>query len=196
MPEDYHIHGGIIETINCQGNVIMHGGVVESLNVQGDCKQYGGIIEHRILQQTQNPTTRVVYKDRIIYRDRVKVVYRDRPGLKPGMSVVSDDDMRELYEQAKYWLKKADELEVENTKLKKEIEATERQKLLREIDDLKEKLNKARQRENVAVLQRKDAEREALIAKSQVWDDFKPTKEQVKSFYKIITNCMDCETDY
>ena len=85
MAEDYHIHGGVIDTVNCQGNVIMHGGVVERMNVQGDCKQYGGIIERRVImagpaavaqQQAQQPKVQVVCKDRIIYRDRV--VYRDK----------------------------------------------------------------------------------------------------------------------
>ena len=84
MAEDYHIHGGVVGTVNCQGNVIMHGGVVDRMNVQGDCKQYGGIIERRIImggsaavsQQQSQPKERVIYKDRIVYKDRV--VYRDR----------------------------------------------------------------------------------------------------------------------
>ena len=84
MAEDYHIHGGVVEIVNCQGNVIMHGGVVERMNVQGDCKQYGGIIERRVImagptavaQQQTQPKERVIYKDRIVYKDRV--VYRDR----------------------------------------------------------------------------------------------------------------------
>jgi len=84
MAEDYHIHGGVVDTVNCQGNVIMHGGVVERMNVQGDCKQYGGIIERSVImggsaavaQQQTQPKERVIYKDRIVYKDRV--VYRDR----------------------------------------------------------------------------------------------------------------------
>ena len=88
---------------------------------------------------------------------------------------------------------KCDALEAENRELTQIIEETERQKLLREIEDLKEKLHKARQRENVAVQQRKDAEREARIAKSQVWDDFKPTKEACKQLYKNLKAFLDCE---
>lgn len=104
--------------------------------------------------------------------------------------------LSKIQEKAAYFQKKCEGLEAENRELTQIVEDTERQKLLREIEDLKEKLYKARQRENVAVQQRKDAEREARIAKSQVWDDFKPTKEQVKAFYKVIRICMDCETDY
>ena len=202
MKEDVHIHGGVVETVNCQGDVIMHGGVVERMNVQGDCKQYGGTIafmggEAAVPQQhTQQPKTRVIYKDRVVYKDRIvyrdreKVVYRDKP------SEEYKKEMNELRSIAKQLQLKCDFLEGENKGLTQIVEDTERQKLLREIEDLKEKLYKARQRENVAVQQRKDAEREARVAKSQVWDDFKPTKEQVKAFYKIVRICMDCETDY
>lgn len=204
MKEDVHIHGGVVETVNCQGDVIMHGGIVQRMTVEGDCNQYGGIIQQRIAidgeaavaqQHTQQPKTRViykdrvVYKDRIIYRDREKIVYRDKP------SKEYEKEMNELRSIAKQLQLKCDFLEAENKGLTQVVEDTERQKLLREIEDLKEKLHKARQRENVAVQQRKDAEREARIAKSQVWDDFKPTKEQVKAFYKIVRICMDCETD-
>ena len=204
MKEDIHIHGGVVGNIHCEDDVHMHGGIVQRMTVEGDCKQYGGIIQQRIAidgeaavaqQHTQQAKPkvvfkdRVVYKDRIVYRDREKVVYRDKPQKE------YEKEMNKLRGIAKHLQEKCDALEAENNELAKIIEDTERQKLLREIEDLKEKLHKARQRENVAVQQRKDAEREARIAKSQVWDDFKPTKEQVKAFYKIVRICMDCETD-
>ncbi len=204
MKEDIHIHGGVFGTVNCQGDVHMHGGVVQRMNVQGDCFQHGGVIQQRITmgggaavaqQQTQQTKERViykdrvVYKDRIVYRDRVKVAYRDKPQKE------YENEINKLRGIAKHLQEKCDVLEAENKEMAKVIEDTERQKLLGEIEALREKLKRARQRENVAVQQRKDAEREARIAKSQVWDDFKPTKEQVKAFYKIVRICMDCETD-
>lgn len=196
MNEDVHIHGGVVEIVNCQGDVIMHGGVVERMNVQGDCKQYGGLVERRVVmgagaavsqQQTQQTKTRVIYKNRVIYKDREKVVYRDKT------SKECEKEMNKLRGIAKHLQDKCDALEVENNELVKIVEDTERQKLLREIEDLKEKLHKARQRENVAVQQRKDAEREARIAKSQIWDDFKPTKEACKQLYKNLKAFLDCE---
>ena len=204
---DAHIHGGVVDTINCQGDVHIHGGVVEKLIARGECKQYGGIISQRVIvsgtaamaqQRTQQPKPKVVYKDRIIYRDREKIVYRDREKIvyRERPTKKQEEELTEIEEKAAYFQKKCEDLEAENRELTQIVEETERQKLLREIEDLKEKLHKARQRENVAVQQRKDAEREARIAKSQVWDDFKPTKEQVKAFYKVIKICMDCETDY
>ena len=207
MKEDIHIHGGVVGNIHCEGDVLMHGGVVQRMIVEGDCKHYGGIIQRRILiygkdavaqQHTQQPKPKVVFKDRIVYRDREKIVYRDREKIvyrdKPQKEY--EKELNQLRSTAKQLQLKCDALEAENRELTQIIEETERQKLLREIEDLKEKLHKARLRENVAVQQRKDAEREARIAKSQVWDDFKPTKEQVKAFYKIVRICMDCETDY
>lgn len=130
---------------------------------------------------------RVEYRDRIVYRDREKVVYRDKTPKE------CEKELRQLRGTAKYLQQKCDELEAENKELTQAIEDTERQKLLREIDDLKEKLHKARQRENVAVQQRKDAEREARVLKSQIWDDFKPTKEACKQLYKNLKAFLDCE---
>ena len=206
MKEDIYIHGGVVGNIHCEGDVYLHGGIVQRMKVEGDCKQYGGIIQQRISidgeyavaqQHTQQPKPKVVFKDRIVYRDREKIVYRDREKIvyrdKPQKEY--EKELNQLRSTAKQLQLKCDALEAENRELTQIIEETERQKLLRQIEDLKEKLHKARQRENVAVQQRKDAEREARIAKSQVWDDFKPTKEQVKAFYKIVRICMDCETD-
>ena len=207
MKEDIHIHGGVVGNIHCEGDVYLHGGIVQRMAVEGDCKQYGGNIQQKIViegeaaaaqQHTQQPKPKVVFKDRIVYRDREKIVYRDREKIvyrdKPQKEY--EKELNQLRSTAKQLQLKCDALEAENRELTQIIEETERQKLLRQIEDLKEKLHKARQRENVAVQQRKDAEREARIAKSQVWDDFKPTKEQVKAFYKIVRICMDCETDY
>ena len=188
--QDYRIYSGVVETVNCQGDVYIYGGVVEKLFTQGQCNQYGGIIEQKVVaqQQTRRVRTQVIYKDRVVYKDRI--VYRDRPTQE------QKDELSKIQEKAAYFQKKCEGLEAENRELTQIVEETERQKLLREIEDLKEKLHRALQRENVAVQQRKDAEREARIAKSQVWDDFKPTKEQAKAFYKVVRICMDCETDY
>ena len=164
--------------------------------VEGDCKHYGGIIQRRILiygkdavaqQHTQQPKPKVAFKDRVVYRDREKIVYRDKPQKE------YEKELNQLRSTAKQLQLKCDALEAENRELTQIIEETDRQKLLREIEDLKEKLHKARLRENVAVQQRKDAEREARIAKSQVWDDFKPTKEACKQLYKNLKAFLDCE---
>lgn len=73
--DDLHIHGGVVQQVTCMGDVYMHGGVVNTMEVQGDCKQSGGVINRRVQQSVaqtiyQQPEPRVVYKDRIIYRDK------------------------------------------------------------------------------------------------------------------------------
>lgn len=175
------------------GDVHMHGGVVNTMTVQGDCTQHGGVINRRIQQtgaqatyQQQEP--KVVYRDRVVYRDKIKKV-------KETPEESAEKVFRQAMSQAKYWLQKSEQLEGENERLRQQLADTDRQHLLTEIDNLREKLRKARQRENVAVQQRKDAEREAQVAKSQIWDDFKPTKEMCKQLYKNLKAFLDCEKD-
>lgn len=103
------------------------------------------------------------------------------------------EELQRLQNSARYFMERCEDLEIANNKLIQELEDTERQKLLREIEDLKDKLLKARNREHVLIHQRNDAERETMIAKSQVWDDFKPTKEQVKQYYNKVLMLLDCE---
>ena len=205
--EDLHIHGGVVEQVVCQGDVIMHGGCVNTMTVQGDCIQHGGIINRRVQQSGSNatyqqtePKVRVIYKDRVEYRDRGvyrdRVVYRERPaGKQTGTVTIKEEELRTLRGQAKYWLQKSEELEGENTRLKQELEDTERQKLLREIEDLKDKLKTARQRENVAVQQRKDAEKQARQTIANVWDQYRPTKDACKQLYENLKAFLDCETE-
>lgn len=73
--KDLHLHGGVVETLNCQGNVYMHGGLVQNLNAQGKTYQYGGIINHSIKKAQSTDNT--IYRDRIVYKDRI--VYRNDP---------------------------------------------------------------------------------------------------------------------
>ena len=132
---------------------------------------------------------KVVYKDRIVYRDREKIVYRDKPQKE------YEKELNQLRSTAKQLQLKCDALEAENRELTQIIEETERQKLLRQIEDLKEKLHKARQRENVAVQQRKEAERQAQQTIANVWDQYRPTKEACKQLYENLKAFLDCETE-
>ena len=198
--QDVHSHGGVVESVQAARDVIIHGGVVERLTAHGDCKQYGGIVERRIImaggaavaqQHTEQP--KVIYKDRIQWRDRI--VYRDREKVVYKTPKEAADELRTVKGQARYWMKKSEELEAENKQLKLALEDTERQKLLAEIDDLQDKLKRARQRENVAVQARKDAERRANQTIANVWDQYRPTKEACKQLYENLKAFLDCETE-
>lgn len=199
--QDFHMHDGVVEDVQVNGDLHMHGGVIERLTVRGDCQQFGGIVERRIVltgaaavvQQHTERQPKVIYRDRVVYKDRV--VYRDREKVVYKTPEETANELRTAKGQARYWLKKSEELEAENKHLRLALEDTERQKLLSEIDDLREKLKRARQRENVAVQARKDAEREAQVLKSQIWDDFKPTKKDCKQLYKNLKAFLDCESE-
>ena len=196
MYQDIHIHGGVVESVQAARDVIIHGGVVERLTAHGDCKQYGGIVERKIIQTGANANyqePKVIYKDRIQWRDRI--VYRDREKVVYKTPKEAADELRTVKGQARYWLKKSEELEAENKQLKLALEDTERQKLLAEIDDLRGKLKRARQRENVAVQARKDAERRANQTIANVWDQYRPTKEACKQLYENLKAFLDCETE-
>ena len=195
-------NNGIISHLTLNGcTVINHGTIAHLDGTNNHIDNYGNIAHNeggRVIvagsYQRMEPQVKVVYKDRIVYRDRV--VYRDRPAGKPtGTVAIKEEELRTLRGQAKYWLQKSEELEGENTRLKKELEDTERQKLLREIEDLKDKLKKARQRENVAVQQRKDAEKQARQTIANVWDQYRPTKEACKQLYENLKAFLDCETE-
>ena len=90
----------------------------------------------------------------------------------------------------------ANDLRNEVADLQQQLEGTDRQQLLDTIEDLQDKLKCAKNRETVMKFKARDAEMQAYRATQQVWDQYKPTKEQVKSYFRKITNMMDCETDY
>lgn len=80
--------------------------------------------------------------------------------------------------------------------LQQQLSATDRQQLLDTIEELQDKLTCAKNRETVMKFKARDAEMQAIRATQQVWDQYKPTKEQVKAYYRDIRNMMDVERDY
>ena len=135
--KDAHIHGGVVDTVNCQGNVYMHGGVVEKLICQGDCKQYGGIVEQRVIvagssamaqQQIQQAKTKVVYKDRIVYKDN------------PQHEFLMRKFEREELEKKEPRLPSDDVLVRRIRSLEKQLDK-EREAHKKDVEDLKERIN-------------------------------------------------------
>ena len=104
-------------------------------------------------------------------------------------------ELRELRGAVKYWQSKADDLEQENKDLKQYIDDIERDKLLREIEDLQDKLKAALNREQVLIHQRKEADRRAQKTIATVWDEYRPTKEACRQLYENLKANLDCETD-
>ena len=186
---NYNIHGGIISIPGDTESIDMHGGIINLYGNVGRLIQHGGIINRfaRSSEPKIQYRDRVIYKDRVVYRDRDKVVVRDREECQ--------SELRELRGACKWWKAKADALEEENKELKQELEDTERTKLLRDIEDLQDKLKAALNREQVLIHQRKDADRRAQQTIATVWDEFRPTKEACRQLYENLKAFLDCETE-
>ena len=107
-----------------------------------------------------------------------------------------DSENESLHEQVAYFENLTNELRCEVSDLKAQIAGTDRPELLKIIDDLKANLKRAKNRETV---QKQRADHEAMRAfkaTQHIWDEYRPTKEQVKAYYRTIRNMMDVETDY
>ena len=187
---NYTINGGLIDIPGGAETVEIHGGVINLYGRVGRLIQQGGII-NRFAEMGVKQEPKVVYRDRTVWRD--KIVYRDKVVIRDREEC--QKELRELRGASKWWQAKADALEAENKELRKELEDTERTKLLREIEDLQDKLKAARNREHVLIQQRKDADRRAQQTIANVWDEYRPTKEACRQLYENLKAFLDCETD-
>ena len=218
-----NVHGGIVHTLTVAGDAIIHGGIITKLIVHGNCTQHGGIVNKRVIMaagptdaakaepnpaqkqdapytaQTQGkPTTEpkmargeprtaqkeeppkptIIYKDKVVYKEREKVVYRDR------LPEECEKELKDLRKLTRYY---------EGYTQKLEQEIAKQDKL---IARLNEQLEKALNRERVAVMSRKDAQKELDRIMANQWDAYRPTKEEVRRYYNVLLALLDCETTY
>jgi hypothetical protein len=211
-----NVHGGIVHTLTVTGDADIHGGIVKQLIVHGNCTQYGGIVNQRVIMAAAGPTDRakaepnsaqkqdapytaqtqgkptneprmargeppeptIIYKDKIVYKEREKVVYRDR------LPEECENELKDLRKLTRYYEGYAHQLEQEIDKQNKRISR------------LNEQLEKALNRERVAVMSRKDAQKELERIMANQWDAYRPTKEEVRRYYKVLLALLDCETSY
>lgn len=217
-----NVHGGIVQSLEVAGDAIIHGGIITKLIVHGNCTQHGGIVNKRVIMaagptetakaepnsaqkqdapytaQTQGkPTTEsrmargeprtaqeeppeptIIYKDKIVYKEREKVVYRDR------LPEECENELKDLRKLTRYYEGYVQKLEQEIAKQDKRISR------------LNEQLEKALNRERVAVMSRKDAQKELERIMANQWDAYRPTKEEVRRYYNVLLALLDCETTY
>lgn len=189
-----NIHGGIVHTLTVAGDADIHGGIVKQLIVHGNCTQYGGIVKQRVImaagptdtakaeprtaqKEEPPPEPTIIYKDKIVYKEREKVVYRDR------LPEECEKELKDLRKLTRYY-------EGYTQKLEQEI-AKQDKRLAR----LNEQLEKALNRERVAVMSRKDAQKELERIMANQWDAYRPTKEEVRRYYNVLLALLDCETN-
>ena len=198
-----NIHGGIVQSLEVAGDAIIHGGIITKLIVHGNCTQHGGIVNQRVImaagptdtakaepnsaqptteprtaQKEEPPEPTIIYKDKIVYKEREKVVYRDR------LPEECEKELKELRKLTRYYEGYTQKLEEEIAKQDKRIAR------------LNEQLEKALNRERVAVMSRKDAQKELERIMANQWDAYRPTKEEVRRYYNVLLALLDCETTY
>ena len=156
----------------------IHGGVV---SIPGDTERieiHGGVIN------LYGRVGRLIQQGGII--NRVEIIRG---------SAESAKELKHLRGENKWIKQKLEELEQENLSLVAELEETDRQALISKVADLEEKLKAARNRENVLIQQRKEADRRAQQTIANVWDQYRPTKEACRQLYENLKAFLDCETD-
>ena len=129
-----NVHGGIVQSLEVAGDAIIHGGIITKLIVHGNCTQHGGIVNHRVImgagptetakaepnsaqaqptteprtaQKEEPPEPTIIYKDKIVYKDREKVVYRDR------LPEECEKELKDLRKLTRYYEGYAQKLEQE-----------------------------------------------------------------------------------
>lgn len=195
-----NVHGGIVHTLTVTGDADIHGGIVKQLIVHGNCIQYGGIVNQRVImagplntaeaapnsprgepraaQKEEPAEPTIIYKDKIVYKEREKVVYRDR------LPEECEKELKDLRKLTRYYEGYAYKLEQEIVKQDKRISR------------LNEQLEKALNRERVAVMSRRDAQKELAKIMANQWDSYRPTKEEVRRYYNVLLALLDCENTY
>jgi hypothetical protein len=174
-----NIHGGIVSnvTVRSGGKCEIHGGVIECLVALGNTKveHHGGLIYVKGGNEVK-PQTKIEYRDRVVYRDRIKVVNKDNP---------------ETLQRLQELTARCEELEKRNEALLEELNGLDHDTLLRDNIKMAKAMKRAKNRERVLKAQRDEAL--ARLNRSNPWDKFEPSAYAIKKVYK--TMCAFTEID-
>lgn len=174
--EEYRIHGGLVKGIDTQGgDVYIYGGLINELNLGGGRVVLRGGIIQNLCDGKTNIETKV--EEKIVEKDVVKYVVRDTP------------ETLKLLENLKNYNAK---LEAENEQLLAEIHELKRDTLLTDNLAMAAAMKRAKNRERILIAQRDEALAK-LAASPTVWDDYQPTKQEIKNIYR--TMCAMTEID-
>ena len=174
--EEYRIHGGVVRGIDTQGgDVYIYGGLINELNLGGGrVVLRGGIIQNLCDVQAKTETK---VEEKIVEKEVVKYVVRDTPAtlerLEALKSVNSD-------------------LRTENEILQRQISEFKRLELLKDNISMAAAMKRAKNRERVLIAQRDEALAK-LDASPTVWDDYQPTKQEIKNLYRTMCAMTEIE---
>lgn len=174
--EEYRIHGGVVRGIDTQGgDVYIYGGLINELNLGGgQVVLRGGIIQNLCDGKTKIETN---VEEKIVEKEVVKYVVRDTPATL------------ELLEELK---SENSDLEFENEILHKQISELKRLSLYKDNLAMAAAMKRAKNRERVLIAQRDEALAK-LAASPTVWDDYQPTKAEIKNLYRTMCAMTEIE---
>ena len=206
-----------LELNNC---TVLNYGTIMHLDGESCQVENKGSIMHndggRVIIMGSGISPQPQIKERIVYRDRV--VYRDRPtfnnektervreleekvqDLKRQLRKTTDlEKLQRLENKIKYYEYVNQEQKETIEQLQNELDATDRVKLLKKIEDLKEKLQRSKNRERTSREQQYAKGYQAGVVdgsnrKKEVFDwGVRPTKEQAEAIIKQLRIFLDCE---
>lgn len=181
--EILNMHGGIVSsvTVRSGGTCEIHGGIVERLVIRGNKKveQHGGIIESIFYENegfATQPQTKIEYRDRVVYRDRIKVVNKDNP---------------ETLQRLQELTARCEELEKKNEALLEELNGLDHDTLLADNIEMAKAMKRAKNRERVLKAQRDEAL--ARLNRENPWDKFEPSAYAINKLYKTMCAFTEIE---
>ena len=221
MTMEGYTNRGTVMHLTLHGCTIINQGTIMHLDGENNQIDNKGSIMHndggRVIimgsgtYQSPQPHTQI--KKKVVYRDRI--VYKDRPvyntqrieeleqtikKLKKQIRTSSDvENIQRLENKISYYEGLNFELKRDIDELHKELGNTERLKLLKEIENLKDRLKMSENRERTSRKQQYEKGYQAGVVdgsnkKKEVFDwDIKPTKEQAETLMKQLRIWLDCE---
>ena len=217
--ENYVIKGTIMHltlrncTVENHGTIMHLDGNENHIDNKGYIMHNNGgkvIIMGSGTDQQQPVKEKIVYRDKIVYRNRqtrskcdsqyVRNLEEKVETLREQIKASSDvKNIERLQKTVNYLDSVNRELKKYIEELKTELESVENMKLLREIEELKEKVKKAENRERVSRTQQYEKGYQAGVVdgsnrKKEVFDwGVRPSKEQAEAIMKQLRIWLDRE---
>lgn len=178
-------HGGNINLYGKAINIHTHGGFINIYGEVDNICSHGGFVNDF------RKTSKVVTKVEKVYVDNK--VNELNKSLKESLSK-KNAEINTLNNIITKQNAEINEMRCTLADMSNEDESSDTEMLQKEIAMLKDKLEKARNRERVLKAKADDAERALIDYKNKRFDEYKPSKTEVSEFYRVMLGLLDCET--
>jgi len=170
-----HTHGGFINIYGEVNELITHGGFVN------DFRSGQEIIKKEVIYK-ENPVSGNLENNPEIIKLKEQIRNKEKEN-KSLADIICQRDFE------------INALRSENQELQEELSNSSAVSLEKRIAELEDKLIKAKNRERVLKAKADDAEKNLIAYKNRHWDEYKPTKDEVGKFYRIMLGLLDCENE-